>query len=364
MSRSRLALLSVHPAPYRDPLFERIKEERGDDVQIITLFRDPATHPEWNRGGATYDTHVLRETAPTRGRLTVFPRLPRILRDGDFGSVLVPGHAPLGSLHADIWTLAHGLKLIYSADTIATRQTPNPRALQRHIASRASALWVPGAASRSMWSRAGIPEERVFQGSYTLSAGEIDRALEGKEDEVRSIKRDLGLEEKFVYLFVGNLLPSRRPDWLLQAYEKVRTDDTALVVVGGGAMAEEVDHYAAAKPRANVRRIAPVPFAELHKYYAMASCYVHPGAEPYSLAVQEAALLGLPIVSSRRVGAAWDYASPQDNGVEFDFDSPRSLEAALDRAKTMVPSRSAADNARARGVDFAMDQFTQMIDSL
>lgn len=349
----------MHPAPYRDPLLAEVKASHGDSVEILTLHRE-TVHREWGLECIPYDTKFASAPVFGRSRFRYHPGLVAELRRGRFDVVVVPGYLPLTLSLAAASTLQSGSALVYSADTIATRDVPRPRAVSRHFAHHAGAVWVPGRAARDMWESEGVPSDRIFEGMYTLCETDLDRGLEDLGATAR-LAEELGVAGRFVYLFVGKLLPHRRVKSLIRAYLAVRDPDSALVVIGDGPEAMAVLAASAAHPDACIRPVPSVRYADLHRYYALAGAYVHPGAEPYSLALQEAAFLGVPIVATRDVGAAHDFLPAAGEGAPIEPRDDGALREALRRIRYASPNSLDAIRARRRGLSFAVEQFEEML---
>jgi glycosyltransferase involved in cell wall biosynthesis len=69
----------------------------------------------------------------------------------------------------------------------------------------------------------------------------------------------------------------------------------------------------------NYKTFEKVSFDDLAKFYVAADFYIHSGAEPYSTALQYAAIAGLAIVSSPQVGATWDYVIDGLTGFKISY---------------------------------------------
>ena len=136
-----------------------------------------------------------------------------------------------------------------------------------------------------------MPGDRVFEGMYTLDYEQVAR---GVQEPALPAELAAKLSGKFVYLFVGHFTPERRVPALVRAFLETARADSALLLIGQGPDLEEVTALAR-RPGGQVRVVPGVPFDHLHAYYGRADAYVHPGGEPYSLAMQEAALLGIPL---------------------------------------------------------------------
>src|SRR2546430_2553800 len=77
--------------------------------------------------------------------------------------------------------------------------------------------------------------------------------------------------------------------------------------------------------------------------YADADVLVMPSrSEPWGMALNEAALAGLPLVSTTSAGAAWDLIDHGVNGFRVRPDDPAALRAALQRLVDDVAFRQAA----------------------
>ena len=216
-------------------------------------------------------------------------------------------------------------------------------------------------ASRHLWERFGVRPEAIYEGCYTLSADDIDRVV-GDPGAGMKLQDEYGLRGKFVYLFVGNFSRDRDAARLVRTYLAVGTPNTALVMIGAGEQGDEIEDVIRMNPGRNIHLVSPVSFEDLHVFYGAANAYVHPGREPYSLALQEAALLGIPIVATRAVGAAHDFVHDGIDGFLIDAGDSRQLEDALLKVRQTVVGDEAKESARARGVEFAVHQFESMIE--
>ena len=71
---------------------------------------------------------------------------------------------------------------------------------------------------------------------------------------------------------------------------------------------------------------------ELPKFYGNASAFIHPAQqEPWGLVINEAMAAGLPILSSRNVGAAEELVDHRINGWTFNADSISEIQIYLEQ---------------------------------
>jgi glycosyltransferase involved in cell wall biosynthesis len=96
-----------------------------------------------------------------------------------------------------------------------------------------------------------------------------------------------------------------------------------------------------------VRLPGYVPYSELPSLYAAADCFVHPALEErWGVSVAEALAAGLPVVTSNRVGAAFDLVSPGENGDRYPVGDVSALARALERTLALDPHLVASSSAR------------------
>ena len=144
----KIAVLSMHPAPYRDPLFARIQLSLPDGLDVIHLYQ-ATTHTEWNLPAPSYRSILLRAPVRLFGRIDFHLGILRLLHAGKYDAVVVPGHYPPASLAAAVFVLSSGKFLIYCSDAVSpARLSPGGWSIGRFLGSRAHAIWVPGSASR------------------------------------------------------------------------------------------------------------------------------------------------------------------------------------------------------------------------
>jgi glycosyltransferase involved in cell wall biosynthesis len=173
----------------------------------------------------------------------------------------------------------------------------------------------------------GIPEEKNYIMPMSVSSERILCAAEKYPNKLE-LKQKLGFENKCVFLFVGRLAPEKNVSLLIEAYVKLkeRRSDIALMIVGDGSEAGKLKRFVKEKRIEDVCFTGYVIFPELIQYYKMADVFVLPSAhEPWGLVVNEAMIMGLPVVVSDCVGCRVDLVKNGENGYVFENDSVSNL---------------------------------------
>ena len=184
------------------------------------------------------------------------------------------------------------------------------------------------------------------------------------EDERAALRRELGLPDGPMVLFVGFFGPDKRPDVLLEAWSLVRATGryASLVFVGAtSSLYFEVDGGLATKMAsraeqlgltAGLRFVAPTP--DVDRYFRAATIYALPSVrEAMPMALLEAMSCGLPCVASRLPGATDVMIEDGRNGRLVTPDAPADLAAVIsgwldDPAAGLAVGRAARETVESR----------------
>lgn len=182
----------------------------------------------------------------------------------------------------------------------------------------ADAVIVPSTASKLFLSSLGVREEKIFVTPYVVNNDDIISIA--KQTDRLKIRKEwqIPIEAK-VIVFCGKFLERKSPLDLIQAFAKVDTENTYLVMVGDGPLAEvlktEVNNLNIAS---KVRFLGLVKYSKLPEVYASCDLLVHPAKhEPYGLIVNEAMLCSCPVITSDRVGARLDLIEEGKTGFTY-----------------------------------------------
>lgn len=173
----------------------------------------------------------------------------------------------------------------------------------------------------------GIPEEKNFIMPMSVSETRLLKASETFADK-KALKSQYGLDSKTVFLFVGRLAPEKNVSLLIDAYAELKKekDDIALVIVGDGCERAMLEEKVAKNELSDVLFAGYVLFPEIVKYYKMSDVFILPSSyEPWGLVVNEAMIMGLPVIVSDKVGCRCDLINNSKSGFVFTDGSLPSL---------------------------------------
>ena len=139
--------------------------------------------------------------------------------------------------------------------------------------------------------------------------------------------------DAFVPLFVGKLVPSKRPTNIVRAAARLGAG-VSVVLVGSGALEAEM-RTLAAELGVDLKLVGFLNQTELGEAYAIADCLVLPSDYPetWGLVVNEALATGLPCVVSDAVGCAPDMIRDGESGYVYPLGNVEALAAALAKVR-------------------------------
>lgn len=336
----RVLLLNNVPAPYFDPLFERVGRESAWELTVCYA-------SNWNQAvgwkaetvtqSDAHRTIILDRQKPwLNARLgssvAASAALVEILRREQPDYLLIYGYTLLPQMTALLWAMATKTPFAVAGD--ANIYTDVVTGLKRfvkggwlrQVVRRAAALLSVGTANRLFWSAYGARAEQIFDARFAVNNDFFAQASAGRKNDAETLRGKLGLTNKVVFLFVGRLVKRKNVDLIIRAAQQLNDERIAVVIAGSGDELEPLEALAAGDPR--VIFAGNVAQTELPMFYALADALILPASqEPWGLVVNEAMACGLAIIAHRHCGAAVDLVGADNGAVLNSFSADELAEA-------------------------------------
>jgi glycosyltransferase involved in cell wall biosynthesis len=219
----------------------------------------------------------------------------------------------LTTLRALVWSRLHGVKAILVSDSSSHASPPGLRrwaklAVVPLLLRQFGAALTMSDRAEAHLANLYYPRSRMFRTPMMIDEG-FWRTRE-RRLSVRSQERSaLGLsEDEFVLLCVGKLHPRKRMLDVLEALARLpaegRESRRCTLLIGGDGEERDMLQAYVAKNALDVRFPGFVNIDALPALYSAADVFVHCAEiEQYGMVVLEAAVLGLPMILSDRIGA-------------------------------------------------------------
>lgn len=322
--KSKILILSIYPAPYRMELISRFS-----DCYDMDVFFEHSGGDE--RNAKWFSSGKFLTLDSENGRAAY-----QKINLSDYAFVLFYDYAGSASRKLIIQCKLKKIPYVINCDGVMMTPHGNPLKdlYKRFLISGAALYLASGEHAKNYFLSFGAKEERIHFHPFSALVPEdfVDAPLMKEEKQTLRKKLGLPLEQK-IAIGVGRFIPLKRYAELIEAWAKMPTDCT-LLLVGGG---REEESYRAIIKEKHLSNVILEPFhspVELRDYYRAADLFVHPSSyEAWGLVINEAMASGLPVLVSDHCTGGLELVKNGENGYLI----PMGDEVALcDRARALL----------------------------
>lgn len=177
----------------------------------------------------------------------------------------------------------------------------------------------------------GVNASRIVRYPFS-SISDSDILKEPRSlDEKTIIRKNLEVQEKYMLLAVGQIIPRKGYDILIKAAADLGSEFGVYIV--GGRITCEYRNLIKDLKCNNVHFINFKKTEELTQYYEAADVFVHPTKEDiWGLVINEAMAKGLPIITTDHCIAGLELVENDYNGYIVPINDPKALQDAVKKA--------------------------------
>jgi len=319
-ARLKAVVVVSHPIQYYAPLYRALAASA--EVDLLVLFaakiglevrRDVLMGVDmaWKTDLVGGYPHRFLQGAEQIQHTSFFgvnnPNVGEALAEADPDVVLLHGYAAMTNIKALAWARLNRRPVIMISDsTIDSSVQPLRRLLKRVLAravlAQFSAFLTLGDRGEAYLGRYGVASSRMFRCPAMIDAA-FWRAREDRAARRGAKRRKLGIgDSEVVLIAAGKLYRGKRLLDVIAALKGVKAA-VRLIIAGDGEQRPELEDAARA---AGVKTdfLGFVNIDALPDVYAAGDILVHAAeVEQYGMVLLEAAVVGLPIIASDRIGA-------------------------------------------------------------
>jgi glycosyltransferase involved in cell wall biosynthesis len=255
-------------------------------------------------------------------------------------AVIVYGYNTATTLLGILWASIHRIPVLMRSDSNLLDEESKPplllvvkRLLLRWLTQRVSGFLSVGTSNSQYWLRYGAKAEKIFLARYAVDNDYFRSEAARYRICRQQIRDENGWRQRYMLLYVGRLAGEKGVDVLIDAFRRISATrpDIGLLIVGEGPERKSLEKRAQNLPQ--VFFLGFRDWDDLPRFYAAADLFVLPSVrEQWGLVVNEAMASGLPVVATRKVGAAQDLIMEGQSGYSVPENDAEALASAIDRA--------------------------------
>lgn len=311
----RILFVTNYPSPYRVNFFD----ELGKHLDVTVLFSDRIenkTHRDarWyvEQEGNFQSIQLKTRVLSLGGKDLCLDVCQWLSKPWD--AIVICGYSGPTVMLAIGYLKIRGIPFYMEVDGGLIRpDSPAKYRFKRSLVSAASWWISSGSRTTDYLCHYGARRERVFDYPFTsLWQREIPSRIPSQEEK-KAIRRELGMTEEKIVLYVGRFTREKGMDALLQAAAEL-DENTGVYFVGGEPEERHRDFV-------NSHGLNHVHFVEFKKkedlaaYYQAADLFVLPThSDVWGLVINEAMACGLPVITTDRCVAGLELVEDGVNG--------------------------------------------------
>ncbi|MEM8898693.1 MAG: glycosyltransferase family 4 protein [Bacteroidota bacterium] len=308
----RIAVITVAPTPYRDPVFARLSDFQQDEVHVLySTYREP--NRDWSLSRFPENHIFLKERYLKKGDginyIHFNPDVWSHLKKIDPDVIITQGFNPT-YLMGWLFSVIHGKKHIILFDDWLYLQNKLSKvhlAVRRLVFKKTQAFVGPGKHTADLYRSYGLSEDSLFDSQ--LCADDTiythNLPLEDRPYDLMFIGRFHELKLPFFFTEVASRLAEKRP--------RLR-----VLVIGSGPLKEA---FLSSLEEAGLNYEYPgfVQPDQLPSYYAKSKIMLFTTAhDAWGLVANEALISGTPVISTPYAGCKDDLVVHGQNGFILD----------------------------------------------
>lgn len=347
------------PSPYRVSFFNLL-QQYGVDVTVLYERREAADRQkEWTAA----NKRLFREKFLKSMKLGIeasfsFGMVPYLWKR-DFDLFVLGGYgSPSGMLAILLCRLLRIPYVITSDGIIYHEDGGMRRRLKCFLLGGARAALVSSKEATRYLRQYMSPGKPIVKYPFSsLFATDILKAVPSRNEKL-VLRRQLGMTAKNIIVSVGNFIPRKGFDLLLQAVDQL--PETIEYYFIGGTASEKYLSCCSMKNRRRIHFVNFKKYAELRQYYMAADLFVLPTREDiWGLVVHEAMANGLPVLTTDHCGAGLELIKNDRNGFLVPAGNVPALVTAIDRIfKNTAHLSEVAESALKTSREYTLENMT------
>ncbi len=309
----RVMYLTNIPSPYRVAFWEIL----GTQCDLTVVFEDVnEKNRYWDVAPGKNFKSVFLNGFSIATQFHINTGLIRHIKKFKYDVIVISGYNSPTDMQAINYLLRSNISFIFSADGGFPKAGEGrvAKEIKHHFLANAALNMSSGTMCDKYFKSYGVAEDKLRRFRFSsITKSDLEQPI-SLPARVNTIKKKYGLKEKVV-IGVGQFIPRKGFDILLDAWGHVNLQNTSLVIVGGGPDRKLYERMIRENGLQDVNIIDFIPKAKLFELYRVSDLFVFPTRyDIWGLTLGEAMACGLPAISSSNAAAAYDLVKDGENG--------------------------------------------------
>ena len=320
----KVLFLTNIPTPYRVDFFNSL----GNLCDLTVLFeRKDAKNRnnEWLSNDSHNFSAVYLPSLKFGNDFALSFGVFKWLNDKSYDLIIIGGYStPIGMIAIEYLNLIKKNYILNCDGGFKKNDNPLKYSIKKHFISKANAWLSTSHGTNEYLIYYGANAERIYKYPFTsLSKKDILDSIVSKSEK-NKIKEKLGIKESKMILSVGQFIPRKGLDTLINSCKNI-PEDIAICIIGD----EPTDEYLALVKSLNLNNVYFPGFKtndDLKEYYKAADLFVLPTREDiWGLVINEAMANGLPVITTDKCVAGLEMIKSGENGFIVPIDDSETI---------------------------------------
>ncbi|EIF6174294.1 glycosyltransferase family 4 protein [Clostridium perfringens] len=311
----KVLFLTNIPSPYRVDFFNELG--KFCDLTVLYELRYASDRDkEWKGNRAKNFKQVFLNGKRIGSDSSISFSIFKYLKDNSYDLIVIGGYSTPTGMMSIFYLNKIKRDFILNCDGGFIKKDSKIKYLIKKYFIKSAKWWLStGKETTKYLINYGADKNRIRVYPFT-SISEKDLVIKMiDESEKRSIKNQLGINEKKIIISVGQFIYRKGYDVLLKSCKDI-SKDVGVYIIGGNINEE----YRKLKDEYNLDNVHFLGFKnkeELKKYYKISDLFVLPTREDiWGLVVNEAMAFGLPVITTKKCIAGLELISDKELLIE------------------------------------------------
>ena len=317
-------------APYKVALFNELAK-LNSNMEVIFI-AEKENRRDWN---IDYNNIKFPFTVLFKGSIdrinsfTIAKHTWRKLEEIRPETLIICDYSNIFGWVALRWAKKNNNNLIFWLDsTYNDRKHSFPKEQLKHFfLKHFDAFLAPGERTKQYLEFMKVDSSKIVKIGYSVNNDYFIRQYQQHYDNKENLLKDLKIQKKSNFIFIGRFAPEKNIFTLLNAFLNLKNNKWGLLLLGDGQLREDIKSFIKEnKLEDNILLPGFIQHDDIVKYFIASDVFILPSlSEPWGLVVNEAMLCRLPVIVSTKCGCQPELVKEGLNGFSFDPNNEQYL---------------------------------------